>query len=400
MTVDDINRTDRTQVTLRLERDLLTAIDELATARGVDRTELARRLLSDGVARERVEDAVATYAAGRASMWSAATGAGVDLYEMIDRIADAGTPYRLDPDVLEKVGRRGNQPPPSGPGPSRPTGAAPLLPDAIGGGEAIEARRAALRPDVVRLLLVGESSPASGTHFYLANSILYRATREAVGKGLSVGRAPEGDAFLAWFQDLGGWLVDMADVPVNRLPDAERARHVAAGAPALAELLRAVEPARVVVVIGRIAASVRSAARIAGYDEGSIDVLPFPVRQWRPIYVEQLAGIVTSVLGSGGQRAGDGQRVHGEPAATATGVAETRSAYGAAAGSLQAAMAVVLRDHGNAWMRSSAIAREIADRDLWRRPSDDLHPPASQVSAHARRYLDAFQTSDLGIRLR
>jgi predicted nucleotidyltransferase len=65
-------------------------------------------------------------------------------------------------------------------------------------------------------------------------------------------------------------------------------------------------------------------------------------------------------------------------------------------------MADVLRGHGNAWMRASAVAREIADSDLWRRPSDGRHPTASQISARARagQYAGLFQTSDLGIRLR
>jgi len=69
---------------------------------------------------------------------------------------------------------------------------------------------------------------------------------------------------------------------------------------------------------------------------------------------------------------------------------------------LHSVMADVLRGHGNAWMKASAIAHEIADADLWRRPSDGRHPPASQISARSRagRYAALFQTSDLGIRLR
>lgn len=65
-------------------------------------------------------------------------------------------------------------------------------------------------------------------------------------------------------------------------------------------------------------------------------------------------------------------------------------------------IATVLRAAGNQWQTSTAIARAIAAQDLWRRPSDGRHPPASQVSARARsgQYAGLFQVSDRGIRLR
>ena len=84
-------------MTLRLERELLNEMDEMAQSEGIDRTELARRLLADGLAHRRVESATADYTAGRSSAWAAASRAGIDLYEMLDRIAEAGIPYRIDP---------------------------------------------------------------------------------------------------------------------------------------------------------------------------------------------------------------------------------------------------------------------------------------------------------------
>jgi hypothetical protein len=115
---------------------------------------------------------------------------------------------------------------------------------------------------------------------------------------LSVTRPPEGAPFLAWFQELGCWLVDLADRPVNRSAPDERASAVDAGIPGLAHTLRETRPERVLVVLRRIAPAVRAAAREAGIDEHAIDVLPFPARQWRPVYVRQLAEIVGKLLGS------------------------------------------------------------------------------------------------------
>jgi hypothetical protein len=390
---DDDDRSTRSQVTLRLDRDLLDRIDSLASDAGVDRTELVRRLLADGLAHRRVELALGDYAAGRRSAWSASQFAGVDLYEMLDRIAEAGIPYRVDPDALDRL-RAGNGSPPSGAPPRRSR-----RPRAAGPAEAsIDALRTRYRPARTRVLFVGESSPAGGTHFYQADSNLYRATREAFGAALSVVDPPEGDAFLAWFQELGCWLVDLADHPVNRSSAGDRVHAVDAGIPALAETIRVTEPARILVVLRRIAPAVRRAARIAEFDDRAIDVLPFPTRQWRPVYVDQLAGIVADVLSPRSSTSKTSGRV--APSTQRAAIAERASDYGSRP--LDDVMAEVIRIHGNAWMKARAIAREIADGDLWRRPSDGQHPPASQISARARSrfYADLFQTSDLGIRMR
>lgn len=48
------------------------------------------------------------------------------------------------------------------------------------------------------------------------------------------------------------------------------------------------------------------------------------------------------------------------------------------------AMAVVLRDRG--WMDLDDIARELAERDLYRRPKDDQPPPSYQLGMRARNY--------------
>ena len=51
---------------------------------------------------------------------------------------------------------------------------------------------------------------------------------------------------------------------------------------------------------------------------------------------------------------------------------------------LQEAMAVVLRDRG--WMDLDDIARELAERDVYRRPKDGQPPPSYQLGMRARKY--------------
>lgn len=382
----------RTQITLRLDRDLVSTIDELAGEEGMDRAELARRLLSDGLAQHRLRAAVGDVAAGRRSTWDAAGRAGVSLYEMLDRVAEEGVPYQLDPDVIERI--RSGPGSPQGPGGRGPRGPAgkPSTPDR----SAISRLRSRYRPAGVRVLFVGESAPAGGTHFYLANSNLFRATREAFGRGLDLPTPPDGSAFLEWFRELGCWLVDIAEQPVNRLAVQEREAAVRDGVTRLATTLGQTDPDRVVVLIRRIAPDVRRAAALAGLDERAIDVLPFPIRQWRSTYVEQLAGIMRHV----GARSGP-STLSSMAGASAEAGAATREAvtpYGSA--TLHDIVAQVLREHGGDWLKASQIAREIGERDLWRRPSDGAHPRGSQVSARVRQYPSLFQSSDLGIRLR
>lgn len=60
-------------------------------------------MLADGVARERLGGAVSAYADGRMTVSYAAGQVDVSLYEMIDRVADAGIPYRIDHDAIESL---------------------------------------------------------------------------------------------------------------------------------------------------------------------------------------------------------------------------------------------------------------------------------------------------------
>lgn len=283
---------DRQQVNLRLERELIEALDDLARADHVDRTEVARRLLVDGVQRSRVERALRDYSQGRVTAWRAARDAGISLYEMLDRIHEAGIPYELDPQVLpridERLGRSTNTA-----GSSR-VAEHPARYGSSGKSDAdtgIDVLRTRYQPERVDILFVGESSPAQGTHFYRANSNLYRATREAFAAAHGDDDVPRGEAFLRYFRDHGCWLVDLADAPVNQLGNVERRAAVERGIARLAEVIRETAPIHVVAVKRDIAEPVRRAQALADA-EAEVSVLPFPVRQWTSDYVEGLAEVL------------------------------------------------------------------------------------------------------------
>ena len=166
------------------------------------------------------------------------------------------------------------------------------LPDADSG---IDELRDAYRPRRVKALFVGESSPAQGTHFYRANSNLYRATRAAFAEAFGEDTVLSGERFLRLFATKGCWLVDLADRPVNQLPSKGRKQAVSAGIPRLAELIAEIRPKHVVVVKSDIAKSVETAIEMAGVKAPHVLALRYPLRQYRPEFIEKLAGFVRAM---------------------------------------------------------------------------------------------------------
>ena len=149
--------------------------------------------------------------------------------------------------------------------------------------------RQTYRPDTVRILLVGESSPAGGTHYYYANSLLFGAIREAYV--LAYGRrTPAGPAFLDFAASTGLWLVDLATTPVNNLPQPERLEAVRRGVPRLATTIRATAPDFVVACLVSIADQVALGLERSGVT-AELVVLPFP--SWHR--QEFVRGLATTV---------------------------------------------------------------------------------------------------------
>jgi predicted transcriptional regulator len=161
-----------------------------------------------------------------------------------------------------------------------------------------EELRQRYRPQRIELLLVGESRPAGGTFFYLANSNLYYATLEAWQKAL--GPLPSSESFLDRLKAEGVWLYDLSAAPVNRLRGRPRQEAVRDRTAELAELLAAERPQAVVVVKRSLAAPVREATQIAGLSPALLHVLPFPLYQWRAEYVARLADLLMRFLGDRG----------------------------------------------------------------------------------------------------
>ena len=137
---------------------------------------------------------------------------------------------------------------------------------------------------------MGESRPAGGTFFYLANSNLYYATHQAFQRAL--GPMPVGDAFLDLLRERGVWLYDIADAPVDRMRGRPRRDAVRARVSDLASLLRESRPRLVIAIKKDLRATVRHALQAADLDAERLRVLPFPLYQWRRDYVRGLAALL------------------------------------------------------------------------------------------------------------
>ena len=150
--------------------------------------------------------------------------------------------------------------------------------------------RTLYRPERVLVLLVGESAPAGGTHYYLANSNLFFAIREAFVRVYGA-KTPEGDEFLSFARDRGTWLIDLAVGPVNHLRGSERRAAVRRGAERAIRLVRETDPRFVVSIKASIAAVVEECVAASGSGAECI-ALPFPLMQWRAGFVEGLATVL------------------------------------------------------------------------------------------------------------
>ena len=86
------------QLNLRVPETIVQGLDEIANKEQIDRTALARRMLSEAIQRWRVEDAIAACQRGEITKARAAELAGVSIYDIMDEVRQRGAApsYSLD----------------------------------------------------------------------------------------------------------------------------------------------------------------------------------------------------------------------------------------------------------------------------------------------------------------
>jgi hypothetical protein len=143
------------------------------------------------------------------------------------------------------------------------------------------------------MLFIGESPPASGRFFYRRDSGLYRATCDAFQ---IIDPAINDENFLAAFQAMGCYLIDLCPDPVDRLDPPSRRAACRAGEAVLSGTIALLQPAVIATVVRSIEANVIRAAFRASW-AGPFLHLPYPGRwsRYRAAFVEGLVPVISSL---------------------------------------------------------------------------------------------------------
>ncbi len=95
------------QVNLRLESDLIAALERAAAEEALDRGTMLRKLLLEALERRRLEVTLAKYQRGEVTLGRASEETGLTQWDLIDLLRARRIPYSLSPDEAEtRLGRR------------------------------------------------------------------------------------------------------------------------------------------------------------------------------------------------------------------------------------------------------------------------------------------------------
>ena len=89
-------------LSVKIDKDKLKMLEEIARAEESDRSTVARKLLDIGIRQWRIERAIKSFSEGRLSIWKAADTAGVTLREFIDILNERRITWvKIKPEELE-----------------------------------------------------------------------------------------------------------------------------------------------------------------------------------------------------------------------------------------------------------------------------------------------------------
>ena len=169
-----------------------------------------------------------------------------------------------------------------------------------------ERNRKRYLPKRVRLLLGGESRPASGKFFYCGDPMT-TYTRRAFEHAYGLRPFADNSEFLAFFKEHGCYLEDISVTPVDAMSRADRKARLKACEVDLSRRIRKLNPKVIVAVLRRIEPFVRRAVAIARINP-VIEVLPFAGLGHQNKYVTELPETVKRTLLSDSRASKRGRR--------------------------------------------------------------------------------------------
>jgi len=258
------------QVNLRLEADLIAALEKAAEAEALDRGTMMRKLLREALGRWQMERAFQRYQSGDISVGRAAEEAGLTHWDLLQLARARGVAYPLSPEEAEArlgamVGKASRVA-------DRPRGPAAGKRQGLRGQDTLPDRP----PSRGGILLVGiNPAPISvrAGHYYqgrIGGRLWKRLARLGLLPNATPGR--EDDAFVA----VGHGLTDIAKRPTRSADELER-EELVLGAEALRTKVRSWSPRLVLFVF-------REAARSALGDR-AVSPGPCPLFEGVPTFL-------------------------------------------------------------------------------------------------------------------
>ncbi len=149
--------------------------------------------------------------------------------------------------------------------------------------------RMSYKPENIKLLLVGESPPASSDFFYVRSMMtVYTAKAfETVFNKSFVNTL----AFLNFFQEIGCYLEDLTAIPVNKMSTVNREKTLEHGVIQLSEKLIQYNPEVIAIVLKKIDRYVKNSIRIARLS-CPVYTLPFPGNGHQNKFIQGLCKIL------------------------------------------------------------------------------------------------------------
>lgn len=158
--------------------------------------------------------------------------------------------------------------------------------------EYYEKLRLSYKPDVVKVLLVGESRPSWGNFFYDTErpDWLRECTRQVFSAIYKEARHLGGDDFLKFFKEKGFYLEDLCHEPVDFLSPEDRAIFCQAGVNGLSDNIAQWKPSTVITILLRIEDFVSQSIGKSGTSPHCL-IVPYPKKDTDnvEIYITKLA---------------------------------------------------------------------------------------------------------------
>jgi len=141
----------------------------------------------------------------------------------------------------------------------------------------LQALKAQYKPNQIKILFIADGIPVKDRYFYLKNSNMYKAVKEAFTRVF--GDFNSDDEFLAFFKEMGAYFENLSTVPIKMLPPTEQRKARQEGVQPLAERLSKIQPRLIIISLKVIEKYAREAIKLADIKSVEhIAVTPFPVK--------------------------------------------------------------------------------------------------------------------------